>query len=192
MPNSATESLQIEKLQKGDILAFNFLFEEYSSRLYHFGLKFLKTESDAEELVQEVFLKIWKNKSNLKADKSFKSYLFTIAFNQIKKHFQNKTLILELTETLNPLLIDNSTENNIVYNSIKKQVETILDELPLKKKEIFCLRRFEGLSSKEVALKYGMSPGSIDNQVSEIVHFIKRRINTNEISVLLFFFLFIN
>jgi len=74
----------IALLQKGSIVAFEGLFEQYSQKLYRFSFSYLKSESESEDVVQEVFLKIWENRPSLKTGTSFQSYLFTIAFNSIK------------------------------------------------------------------------------------------------------------
>ena len=72
----------VERLQKGDIEALDMIYFRYSGKLYAFGLKYLKSKEEAEELAQSVFLKLWENKENLKSELSFKSYLFTIAYNE--------------------------------------------------------------------------------------------------------------
>ncbi|HOS73382.1 MAG TPA: sigma-70 family RNA polymerase sigma factor, partial [Bacteroidales bacterium] len=84
------DSELIKKLQKGDVEAFDLIYEKYAGKLYLFGLKYLRTSADAEELVQSVFLKIWENHKQLNKELSFKSYLFTIAYNDICKLFRKR------------------------------------------------------------------------------------------------------
>lgn len=184
------EKQLVEALSKGNILAFNELFEIYSSRLYKFGLKYFHVQAEAEEMVQDVFLKIWNNREKLKVEKSFNAYIFTIAFNQIRKHFKKKNSFTEMTEAILEHLEDHSTEQSITYQSVLDQVSEILNELPPKKKQIFEMSRFEGLSSKEIAAKLGLSPKTIDNQVSEVICYLKEKVQLKEIALLLFLFLF--
>lgn len=183
------EKQLVEKLSKGNIVAFNQLFETYSSRLYHFGLKYFHSQADAEEMVQDVFLKIWNNREGLKKEKSFSAYLFTIAFNQIRKHFKKKHSVCELSDDIFEQIQDNSTEQSISYQSVLDQVSELLKELPPKKKQIFEMSRFQGLSSKEIAAQLGLSSKTIDNQVSEVIHYLKDKIHIKEIALLLFLFL---
>ena len=89
------ESLLIRNLSKGNLLAFNTLYNWYSNRLYRFALGYLKSEAEVEELVQEVFTIIWEKRTGLKDELSFKSFLFTIAFNLIRKHFRTKAYLSE-------------------------------------------------------------------------------------------------
>ena len=76
----------IRELKKGNIEAFNQIFYAYSSKLYHFAYGYLKSKEDAEEMVQEIFSKIWDKRADIKEEYQFRSYLFSIAFNYIKKH----------------------------------------------------------------------------------------------------------
>ncbi len=62
------DSEMVESLQKGDFEAFDLIYEKYSGRLFNFGLKYLKSSDEAEELVQSVFLKIWENHQRLKKE----------------------------------------------------------------------------------------------------------------------------
>jgi len=89
----------VQLLQKGNVAAFDSLFEVYSQRLFGFAFKYFKNETDAEELVQEVFVKVWENRQTLKSELSFRSYLFTIALNQIRKHFNKKATSLRYLES---------------------------------------------------------------------------------------------
>jgi len=77
LANINDDSILVDNLKKGDLQAFDQLFKKYGERLYGFALRYLKSEADAEELVQEAYIKIWENRKNLKKDSSFKSYLFT-------------------------------------------------------------------------------------------------------------------
>ncbi|MBR8534121.1 RNA polymerase sigma-70 factor [Carboxylicivirga sediminis] len=179
----------VNKLAKGDIRAFDQLFEQYSQRLYAFAFKYLKSEVEAEGLVQEVFIKIWNKRQQLNADKSFHSYLFTIAFNQVKKHFEKRQVIHNMVDVLAPDIADDSTEKGILYRSILHQVIDLLNELPEKKRKIFEMSRFQGLPSKEIAKNIGLAPKTVDNQISEVIHYLKERVDISDIAVVLMIFM---
>jgi RNA polymerase sigma-70 factor (ECF subfamily) len=93
------ESLLVRNLSKSNLLAFNTLYKEYSGRLYRFAIGYLKSQTEAEELVQDVFRIIWEKRADLKEELSFKSFLFHIAFNIIRKHFRTKSYLLEYFKT---------------------------------------------------------------------------------------------
>jgi RNA polymerase sigma-70 factor (ECF subfamily) len=183
----------VQLLQKGNVAAFDSLFEGYSQKLFGFALKYFKNESDAEELVQEVFVKVWENRQTLKSELSFKSYLFTIALNQIRKHFNKKATSLRYLESLQnePEFIDYQAVNDDNYESALQQINLIIEQMPPRRREIFIKSKLEGKSSKEIAAELNISAGTVDNQVSEALRFIRSRLNTENFCLLLFFALFI-
>jgi RNA polymerase sigma-70 factor (family 1) len=182
----------VERLQKGDVEAFDLIYEKYSVKLYNFGLKYLRSTAEAEELVQSVFLKLWENYRSLKKESSFKSYLFTIAYNDICKLFRKRNYRQKfIDDTLYESSHSSSeAEDGIDYQSVLDQVQQIIDNLPERQKTIFLKSRQEGKSAKEIAEEVGLSPGTIDNYISEALKFIRSRLNKESLPVLLFFSLF--
>ncbi len=182
----------VERLQKGDVEAFDLIYEKYSGKLYAFGLKYLRSPGETEELVQTVFLKVWENYKNLKKESSFKSFLFTIAYNDICKLFRKRNY---LQKFISDTLYENSqssseTEDGIDYQFVLERVQQIVEKLPEKQKNIFLKSRKEGKSTKEIAEEVGLSPGTVDNYISESLKFIRSRLRSENLSVLLFFSLF--
>ena len=182
----------IENLRKGDVEAFDLVYEKYAQKLYAFSLKYLKSVEETEELVQSVFLKLWENQRNLRKETSFKSYLFTIAYNEIcnlfrRRKYQQKFISEALTENREA---SDTTANQIDYESVLQQIETIISGLPEKQKTIFVKSRIEGRSTKEIASELGLSPGTVDNYLSETSKFIRNSLKDKHLSLLLFFALF--
>jgi RNA polymerase sigma-70 factor (ECF subfamily) len=182
----------VERLQKGDVEAFDLIYEKYSGKLYAFGLKYLRSTDEAEELIQSVFQKVWENYKNLKKKSSFKSFLFTIAYNDICKLFRKRNY---LQKFISDTLYQNSqssseTEDRIDYKFVLERVQRIVEKLPEKQKTIFLKSRQEGKSTKEIAEEVGLSPGTVDNYISESLKFIRSRLRSENLSVLLFFSLF--
>lgn len=180
-------------LQKGNIEAFDSLFEVYSPRLFGFALKYFKNETDAEELVQEVFVKVWENRQTLKSALSFRSYLFTIALNQIRKHFNKKATSLRYLENLQnePEFSENLAVHEDNYESALQQINLVIEQMPPRRREIFVKSKLEGKSSKEIAAELNISAGTVDNQVSEALRFIRTHLRTDNLSLLLFAVLFV-
>jgi RNA polymerase sigma-70 factor (ECF subfamily) len=182
----------VEKLQKGDINAFDLIYEKYSGKLYAFGLKYLRSTEEAEELVQSVFLKLWENHKILKKESSFKSFIFTIAYNDICKLFRKrkygkeyvKEILYEGTQTYSQY------EEGIDYKSVLTQVQKIIDLLPEKQRTIFLKSKFEGKSTKEISAEIGLLPGTIDNSISKSLKFIRNRLSKENFAVALFISLF--
>ena len=183
----------VQLLKKGNVAAFDSLFESYSSKLFGFAFKYFKSEGDAGELVQEVFVQVWEHRQSLKSEHSFKAYLFTIALNQIRKYFNKKAIALRYLETLrnDPEIADDEICQTGDYESILKQVNLIVQQMPPRRREIFIKSKLEGKSSKEIATELNISVGTVDNQVSGALHFIRTQLKCENIGLLLFAILFI-
>lgn len=186
MDSSANDIELIRRLRSGDVEAFDLLYGKYAVKLYTFGLKYLHSADEAEDLVQMVFLKIWENHKHLDKDLSFKSYLFTIAYNDVCKLFRKRKYLQKfISETLYETS-DSTTslEEGIDFRSVLEQVQNIVDKLPEKQRTIFRKSRQEGKSSKEIAEEMDLSPGTIDNYISEILTFIRGRLKNTSIAVI--------
>ena len=189
-----TDNDLVERLQKGDIEAFDQIYEKYSKNLYSFGLKYLRSTAEAEELVQSIFLKLWENHKNLNKDLSFKSYLFTIAYNDICKLFRKRNYQQKF---IDETLYENSQYSSgmaesMDYKSVLELVLKIIDKLPLRQKNIFIKSRQEGKSTKEIAEEIGLSPGTVDNYISESLKFIRRRLSNETLPVVMCILLLCN
>jgi RNA polymerase sigma-70 factor (ECF subfamily) len=186
------ESLLVYNLSKGNLLAFNTLFNEYSSRLYRFAFGYLKSEAEAEELVQEVFTIIWEKRADLKEELSFRSFLFTIAFNIIRKHFRTKAYLSDYLKTRENTDLDMQTSQKVTYDSLYQYITELVNQLPRRRKEIFIKSRFEGYSIKEIAEELNISHKTVENQLTDALKFIRTNLNRESIPVILFFILFIS
>jgi RNA polymerase sigma-70 factor (ECF subfamily) len=186
------EALLVRNLSKGNLLAFNTLYKEYSGRLYRFALGYLKSEDEAEELVQEVFTIIWEKHTDLKEELSFKSFLFTIAFNIIRKHFRTKAYLSEYFKTGISDNLDIRTSQKITYDSLYQYIIELVNKLPERRKEIFIKSRFHGLTIKEIAEEMKISHKTVENQLTDALRFIRTNLNRENISGILFIFLFLS
>jgi len=182
----------IRKLKKGDIEAFNRIFYAYSSKLYHFAYGYLKSKEDAEEMVQEIFSKIWDKRVEIKEEYEFRSYLFSIAFNYVKKHFRSKALINKYIEAEIPNIIDSQqTQEEVNYSSLKLMVDQLVDRMPERRKAVFLKSRFEGKNAKEIAKEMNISSSTVENHLNQALRYLRQHLKDENLSVLLFFWLFI-
>ena len=157
----------INDLRRGDVTAFDALYKKYSSSLYAFGLKLLKSEVESEDLVQSVFMTLWEKRKNLNSELSIKSFIFTIAYNDICKLFRRRNYLkIFIEETVN-LQSEGAVniEKQIDSKLLLEKIQLIINKLPERQKEIFLKSREEGKSSKEIALEVGLSQGTIDNYI---------------------------
>lgn len=183
----------VKRLQKGNVEAFDLLYEKYSVRLYSFGLKYLRSASETEELVQSVFLKIWENHRQLKKELSFKSFLFTIAYNDICKLFRKRKYTqIFIDEAIHENNQSSSeTVERIDYQSTLSRVVQIIDKLPQRQKDIIRKSRLEGKPSKEIAEEMKLSSGTVDNYISEALKYIRGHLRKEDLALVLFFSMYL-
>lgn len=182
----------IRKLKKGNIEAFNQIFYAYSSKLYHFAYGYLKSKEDAEEMVQEIFSRIWDKRADIKEEYQFRSYLFSIAFNYIKKYFRSKALVNKYIEFATPHDLEaEQTQADVNYASLKLMVDQLVDKMPEKRKAVFFKSRFEGKNSKEIAIEMNISQSTVENHLNQALRFLRQHLKDENLAGLLFFWLFI-
>lgn len=182
----------VEKLRNGDIDAFDQIFEKYGDRLFGFSLSYLKSKEETESLVQDVFLKVWENRKNLKKESSLKSYLFTIAYHEMCQIFRKKQIHKRFVEeSINSPHSIINLEEQLEYKATLEQINNLIEQLPEKQKIIFTKSRKEGKSTKEIAKEMNLAPGTIDNQISAALKFLRNHISENNFALLLLFTVFI-
>ncbi len=187
-----SEDEWIYALKEGDLSAFNELFDRYAKRLYHFSMGYLKSAADAEEIVQEVFMKIWDNRIELSTRKSFDSYLFTIArngiLNTIRKS-KSEQVYLSYVK-INPekyVLLD----EELNFNELEKAYHEAIEQLPPKRKEIYLLSKERSLSNAEIATKMNISVKTVENQMTSALSKIRKDLRSLGFSGIIFFELFL-
>jgi RNA polymerase sigma-70 factor, ECF subfamily len=176
-------------LQKDDRVAFYHIYERYSKRLYGFVLRYIKQEADAEEIVQEVFIKIWEARNRIDVFSSFESFLFTIAYNAtiglLRKRVTEKKYV-DYLKTLQQLDVSTSMEDEIRFNELNEKVHVLLDLLTPRQKEIFLLSREEGLTHEAIAIKLQISLNTVKKHMVNTLAFLRSHIDT-DMAVGLFF-----
>lgn len=187
-----SDSELVEKLRNGDIDAFDQIFKKYGDRLFGFTLGYLKSKEETEGLVQDVFLKVWENRKNLRKESSLKSYLFTIAYHDMCQIFRRKQIHEKfLEENENSAYLTTNLEEQLEYKATLEQINNLIERLPEKQKVIFNKSRREGKSTKEIAKEMNLAPGTIDNQISAALKFLRNHISENNFALLLLFTVFI-
>ena len=169
----------VSLLSKGNMLAFNALYNEYSSKLYRFAYGYLKSEDEAEELIQEVFTIIWEKRASLKQELSFESFLFTIAFNIIKKHFRTKSYLSAYFSTNISNDNDQHTSQKVSYDSLYQYIIELANQLPERRREIFMKSRLQELSVKEIAEEMKISHKTVENQLTEALSASRNAVGTS-------------
>lgn len=169
------------KLKNGDATAFEEIYNQYRSKIYTYALKISKSTVVAEEIVQEVFIKIWQKREQLNPELHFGAYLKKITLNHVLNHLKKvareKTLQDELFNYLS--LIRNNAEDSLLEKELLKTYEEAIAQLPPQKKIIYQLSRNEELSHDEIAKKLNISKNTVKNHMVEATKFIRNYVSKN-------------
>lgn len=175
------------RLRHDDEAAFNILFHRYSHKLYRFAFNFLRSKEEAEEMVQEVFSRVWEKRHDLDAQYAFSGFIFSItyrlALNQIRHRKYQTRLQTEMKSE--PAAV-NETEDAIILADLQNLSRAAIASMPHKRKMIFEMVRDQHMSYKEVAGQLNISPKTVDAQMTEAVKFLRRFFRKNSITLLLF------
>ncbi len=179
----------IRDLKKGDTKAFEKLFQKYHKKLYAFLFHLLHSKEDAEEIVQETFIKIWEKREDFIEGYSFDSFLFTVAKNAFLNLNRKKINRKVFEDHLNFLdeISSGRADDYVIFKETKEIINTIIEGLPPKRKEIFFLRKIEGLSRKEIAEKLDISIITVDSQLMKANIYLKDQFKKYSLLLLILF-----
>lgn len=180
LKNIKTNTELLLLLKKGDMVAFNTIYNKYSYKLHEFVLMYLKQEEDAEEIVQEVFIKIWESRGKIDVYSSFESFLFTIAYNATisllrKRVSQSKSR--EYLKSLQQIDAADQVIDEIQFKELDQKVQSLLEQLTPRQKEIYLLSREDGLTHKEIAQKLSISESTVNNHLVTTMKYLKSHID---------------
>lgn len=185
-----TEKELVGKLKGGDSFAFEVLFYKYRNKVKGFAQKMVPSQIDPEEIVQEVFVRVWLKKETINQDKDFQSYLFSIAKHLILDHLKsavNRRLYFVEEHFQKDLMIEDGAEVTIPED-VEEKLLALVDQLPDRRKEIFSLSRFQGMSYKQIAERLNISENTVDSQIRNALAFLRKEFRKMVMLGFLFFF----
>jgi len=148
----------------------------------------VKIAEIADELLQDVFLKVWLNRASIDADRPFAPWLYTIARNTVFEYYRRLALDKKMQAHLTATFVEfyNQTEDYILNKERNIALQEAIDQLPPQRKEIFQLCRIEGKSYKEAAELLHISPSTVSNQLVSATKSVKDYIFLNSKEFLVF------
>jgi RNA polymerase sigma-70 factor (family 1) len=155
------------RLQQGDARAFEQIYRAYSPGLYGKLLRLLKSVPQTEEILQDVFLKIWEYRASIDIEKSFPAFLFKIAENKVYDFFRNVTRNRKLqAEFIELCTIDYTALQEFVEEDDKSiLLENAISMLSPQRQQVFRLCKMDGKSYKEVSELLGISQSTISDHI---------------------------
>ena len=160
-----------------DEKAFTTLYRLYWSKVYNFSRLYLSSITEVEEVVQEVFVKVWETRDFLRADDNFKGYLFIITrnliFNQFRKSFNENAYKLTV---LSAAMDYYDMEDELSAADLKEFIKRMVGGLPPRQQEVFKMSRDEHLTYKEIATRLNISEKTVERHINEAIKFLKKNI----------------
>lgn len=188
IPNSTANS----KTTVYDDDSFELLFKTHFKALHAYGMSILRDEQEAEEIVQQVFLKFWEKRNTLTIETSVKAYLYKSVYNDCLNHLRNfKTRLKYQGEAQRMTgLYERPASARVEMNEFQSILNEAINELPEKCRTIFQMSRFEELKYREIAEKLGLSVKTVENQMSKALKILRLELSgflVLFIAVLLYF-----
>lgn len=170
------ESELLAQIAQGDQRALKKIYDHYHENVYAFSLWYLKSEPDAEEVVQETFLKLWLKGSSAIEINNLQKYLRTIAGNKSLDMLRYqarrlKTVVYTEDEDREPG--HNETEESILFNDVRQILQEGIAQLPDQQKLIYQLCNEQGLKNDEVALQLNLSPHTVRTHMKLALKFLR-------------------
>jgi len=187
--NPEEDSLLIQRAQKGDTGAFNFLMTKYYPRVYASLFTFTKSKEDSEDLSQQTFIKVWKKINSFRGDSAFFTWVYRIAINLAKNHVVSSNykkdkvnisadaIEMDFASHANP-------ETDLMHSQSLNNVRSFINGLPESLRTAFTLRESDGLSYEEISLITDTPIGTVRSRIfrarESVLEFISQE-SANEI-----------
>lgn len=186
MGNSESFSLQqiVRNISQGDENSFEELFRLFSKKIYNISKKLSLNHEEAEEIVQEVFLYIWKNRQKLDPDLSLNAYMIAIIRSLIIKKNRKDARFFAFQQYQIPLIESHSShspQDDLIYSEFHRLSMDIIEKLPPAQKQAFKMKHLENRSYEEIAVKLNVSQRTVENQVFRATKWVKKRLEVLEI-----------
>ncbi len=185
------EKILLRQLATGNERAFEKLFHIWKDKLYFFILRIVNTPENAEDIVQEIFTKLWQDRDKLIQIEHFSAYLFQMAKNQAisgMRRMAHETLILSELKK-NATVAGLPVDETFLQKQLQEKLQEIVNNLPSRQNEVYTLSREQGLKQDEIARRLGISISTVQNHMTEALRTIRRQLQ-DYFPIALFYWLF--
>lgn len=176
-----TDDVLLFRIASGDERAFKIVYERWHAKVYLFASKYLKSTLDAEEVMQEVFLKLWLRDANALPISSLSAYFQTLVRNRSLDLLRHKAVVssVDLERAVNWTEEHNETEQQIMLNDARKLLNQGIELLSPQQKQVYQLCHVEGLKYEEAAKQLGISAGTVHSHVKLALKFLRNHMRQN-------------
>ena len=177
-----TEKELLQLSTEGDEKAFAEIFHRYKFKLYGFIYRLTQSQEMAEDIVQETFLRLWKNRDQLGNIEHLSSYIFRMAQNQAITSFKRmamETMIIRQLLTGEEEFSTSTPESELALKEMEGLFRKAVDNLPPQQKKVYLLSREEGLKHEEIAERLQISRGTVKNHMIQLLRTLRSQLEKN-------------
>lgn len=175
---SQNDKLLLDRIAKGDEKAFKELYDQYFTRLSSYIFKLCKSSYITEDVLQEVFIKLWTCRSVINQVDSAEAFILSITKNTtvdwLRKLSKRTSLIADLKIQVQEY--NNDAESKMNLDSLQTLIASALGQLSPEKQRVFYLSKTRGLSHDEIASELHLSKSTVKNHLSETIKYIRKNI----------------
>ena len=174
-----SDSTVISLLKEGSPKAFEWLFKAHFESLHAYAYTFLKDDEMAEEIVQNVFCRIWEKRNQLKTDGSLKSYLYRAVHNESLNYLKHQKVKASFGVYYAGQLQHDEEEQasgKIITAELQQRIEAAMNALPQQCRIIFQLSRFEQLKYQQIADHLGLAVKTVENQMGKALRIMRQKL----------------
>lgn len=172
----------VKQIRNGNKKAFENLFDEYFDELHRFVWSYVEREDIAEEIVQEVFVKVWKQRHKLDPNRKIKSFLYQVARNLSIDFLRHRSRVLEWQDekkalhkfSNNPTFLDDKLDKQMKLEDVKKAIQ----QLPERRRLIFVLSRYNRMTYKEIAETLDISVNTVETQIVRALKMLREKFSS--------------
>lgn len=163
----------IGQIKSNDFEAFRILFERYYNSLCNFASSFFTDDFLREDVVQEVFTKVWEDRHKLRINESVKSYLYTAVRNKSMNRLKSESVRRQYTSNFTKTLNTHVSEAEIEQEEFRNYLYQCIEKLPARCREVFEKSRFEDMKQEKIAISLDISIKTVKAQISKALQMIR-------------------
>ena len=168
-------------LKEGDEKAFNTIYKKYVKQVYNFCKLYIINDNEIEEVVQDVFVRLWESRYTIREDDNFKGLLFIITrnlvFNETRKSFNHDFYTVSIIDAIENMAEENGSyyeEQTLEAKDLSEFIDKLISELPPQRQKIFNLSRKEQKSYREIAEIMNLSEKTVEHQISDALKYLRK------------------
>jgi RNA polymerase sigma-70 factor (ECF subfamily) len=190
------DSYCLLKISEGDEQSFDIIFHRYRDRLFTYLYKVTKSSETAEEIVLDVFLKLWNGREMVVEIKDLNAFLFRVAHNKAIDFFRavkrNPQQQEEIWNSIEEAISTETADGKMLGADIERIVQLGIDQLSPQRRKVYYLRDYEGLSYDEISKRLNLSRNTVRNHLAASVQFIKDFLRSNDTYIFIIVVLLLN